>query len=164
MSGLTAAALAGLRGGRRPTFAAKAVRRRGQGGVAGVGPQPGPGVAQLLLELTNLFLLLPRLGEEFVDLGLELAVGGLQLSDALLGVLPFQLNDASAQGTQVLPDIVRHLVQRLLIDHAHRHHAAIVSTSPESGYGLARKRILVLVALTGWGQEEDRRRSKEAGF
>ena len=23
---------------------------------------------------------------------------------------------------------------------------------------------MVLVALTGWGQEEDRRRSKEAGF
>jgi hypothetical protein len=90
MSGLTAAALAGLSGGRRrSTFAAKATRRRGQGGVAGIGPQPGPGVAQLLLELANLFLLLPRLGEEVVDLGLELAVGGLQLSDALLGVVSF---------------------------------------------------------------------------
>jgi CheY-like chemotaxis protein len=27
-----------------------------------------------------------------------------------------------------------------------------------------RDRGLLLIALTGWGQEEDRRRSKEAGF
>jgi CheY-like chemotaxis protein len=39
------------------------------------------------------------------------------------------------------------------------------------GYEVARRlrgepglRGVVLVALTGWGQEEDRRRSKEAGF
>ena len=28
----------------------------------------------------------------------------------------------------------------------------------------AERRAVVLVALTGWGQEEDRRRTKEAGF
>ena len=40
-----------------------------------------------------------------------------------------------------------------------------------NGYDVARRlrqqpglENLVLVAMTGWGQEEDRRRSKEAGF
>jgi len=40
-----------------------------------------------------------------------------------------------------------------------------------SGYDTARRireqpwgRVMVLVALTGWGQEEDRRKSKDAGF
>jgi CheY-like chemotaxis protein len=40
-----------------------------------------------------------------------------------------------------------------------------------SGYEVARQvreqpwgRDMVLVALTGWGQEEDRRRSQQAGF
>ena len=40
-----------------------------------------------------------------------------------------------------------------------------------NGYDVARRirqqpwgRDVILVALTGWGQDEDRRRSKEAGF
>jgi hypothetical protein len=84
----------------------------------------------LLLQLADLLPLPPCQGEEFLDLELELTVSILQLGDALLGVGPFQFDNAAAQGAQVLPHVVRHLAQRSLVHHAGRRHAAILSAQP----------------------------------
>jgi hypothetical protein len=90
MTGLAASFLAGLVGcSGRPTFAVKAIRGRGQGGVGGVGAQLVSGVGQLLLQLLDL-------STEFLNLGTELAVGVLQFGDPLLCVGLFQGDEASA--------------------------------------------------------------------
>ena len=131
MARLAAALLAWLVGGRgRSALGVKAVRGRWQGGVGGIGVQAGVGVGELLLQLADLLLLLAGQGEELLDLILEGAVGGLQRGDALLGVGLLQLLDTAAQGAQVLPHLLRHLIQRFLIHQTDGHHAAILSLQP----------------------------------
>ena len=46
----------------------------------------------------------------------------------------------------------------------HRHAARWTGTKWRGGFASCSGRRVVLVALTGWGQDEDRRRSREAGF
>jgi hypothetical protein len=85
MARLTAAFLAGLVWGRRrATFAVKAVRRGGQGGIAGIGPQLGASVGQLLLDLLNVVFLLLEDAFEVFDFDLEFADGGFQFLDTSL--------------------------------------------------------------------------------
>jgi hypothetical protein len=118
---LTAAVLAGLLGWwRRPAFNAKAVGGGRQRGIAGIGVEFGGGVSELLLEQMELILVLGERGECSVEFDLEAAVGGLQFSNAQLGISLLQLNNAPAEGTQVKAYILGHLGQRFLSDHADR--------------------------------------------
>ena len=56
-----------------------------------------------------------------------------------------------------MPDVGQILVQPDDLSHRVKQLAEEISRDYEG-------RELVLVAITGWGQEEDRRRSREAGF
>jgi CheY-like chemotaxis protein len=81
---------------------------------------------------------------------------------ALLLELDGHLTHVAHDGPTALEDAARHRPDFVLLD---------IGLPGMSGYEVGRRirsepwgRHLTLIALTGWGQVEDRRRSQEAGF
>jgi hypothetical protein len=123
MARLTAAFLAGLVGsGWWATFAVKAIRRRGQRGIGGIGPQLGASIGQMLLELLDLLLLLMNNGLEVFDLNVKAADSGFEFVDLSLRIGGFEFGDAPAEKTQILPHFCRCTFQHFLIYYEVRRH------------------------------------------
>jgi len=74
---------------RRAAFAVKAVRRRGQGGIRGIGGQLGVSLSQLLLKLLDLLLLLLDSSLGLFEFPLEFTDGAFQFLDVSLRIRGF---------------------------------------------------------------------------